>query len=273
MSSDLQLFNNSDLGSVCVVMRDNEPWFVAKDVAACIEYKDVSTMCRLCRDKDKIVVRPSDLTSAELADVNNREYTLISESGLYRILAKCNLPKCESFESWVFDDVLPSIRRNGVYATDNFIEKTLEDPDWAISMLLQVKHEREQRKLAEAQRDEAIRTKYHFVEGRDAKLSGENGGLRKQNEKLREQLGDAKRWKQVKWIPWLKEYFVICPAMYSAVGKALSRICREMNWETRTTPGSDFDVKVYPIKAIELLKSRLDADPKMLGKYRKQEAA
>ena len=52
-------------------------------------------MCELCRDKDKVVVRPSDLTSNDLLDVKNREYTLISESGLYRILAKCNLPKCE----------------------------------------------------------------------------------------------------------------------------------------------------------------------------------
>ena len=51
--------------------------------------------CKLCRDKDKAVVRPSDLTSDDLSDVKNREYTLISESGLYRILAKCNLPKCE----------------------------------------------------------------------------------------------------------------------------------------------------------------------------------
>ena len=49
----------------------------------------------MCRDKDKVVVRPRDLTSNDLLDVKNREYTLISESGLYRILAKCNLPKCE----------------------------------------------------------------------------------------------------------------------------------------------------------------------------------
>ena len=103
-------------GSVRVVMRENKPWFVAKDVAACIEHKDVSTMCKLCRDKDKVVVRANDLTSAELADVRNREYTLISESGLYRILAKCSLPKCEPFESWVFDEVLPSIRQTGSYS-------------------------------------------------------------------------------------------------------------------------------------------------------------
>ena len=71
------------------------PWFVAKDVATCIEHSDTSAMCKLCREKDKVVVRANDLTSDDLSDVKNREYTLISESGLYRILAKCNLPKCE----------------------------------------------------------------------------------------------------------------------------------------------------------------------------------
>lgn len=113
------------LGSVRVVMRENKPWFVAKEVAACIEHKDVSTMCKLCRDKDKVVVRANDLTSAELADVKNREYTLISESGLYRILAKCSLPKCESFETWGFDEVLPSIRQTGSYSVT-----TLALPDF-----------------------------------------------------------------------------------------------------------------------------------------------
>ena len=100
-SSAIKLFENP-LFKVRVIMRCSDPWFVAKDVASCIEHKDVTTMCRVCRDKDKVVVRANDLTSADLADVKNREYTLISESGLYRIFAKCNLPKCEPFENWVF---------------------------------------------------------------------------------------------------------------------------------------------------------------------------
>ena len=114
-SSAIKLFENP-LFKVRVVMRCAEPWFVAKDVATCIEHSNVTKMCELCRDKDKVVVRPSDLTSNDLLDVKNREYTLISESGLYRILAKCNLPKCEPFESWVFDEVLPSIRKTGSYS-------------------------------------------------------------------------------------------------------------------------------------------------------------
>ena len=71
--------------------------------------------CKLCRDKDKAVVRPSDLTSDDLSDVKNREYTLISESGLYRILAKCNLPKCEPW--FVAKDVCDCLELGNVLQT------------------------------------------------------------------------------------------------------------------------------------------------------------
>ena len=106
------------LGSVRIVMRENKPWFVAKDVAACIEYdlSNVSKMCKLCRERDVCVESASKFDSYDLYESGNSRITLISESGLYRILAKCSLPKCESFETWVFDEVLPSIRQTGSYS-------------------------------------------------------------------------------------------------------------------------------------------------------------
>ena len=114
VSKSIQLFADKGF-KVRVIMRCSDPWFVAKDVATCIEHKDVTTMCRVCRDKDLYVASARDFDSADLAESGNSRITLISESGLYRILAKCNLPKCEPFESWVFDEVLPSIRKTGKY--------------------------------------------------------------------------------------------------------------------------------------------------------------
>lgn len=152
----IRLFKN-DLGfNVRVVMRDDEPWFVAKDVAACIEYSNVTKMCELCRDKDKIVVRPNDLTSNDLLDVKNREYTLVSESGLYRILAKCNLPKCEPFESWVFDEVLPSIRKTGSYS---IIQTQPTIYDYARALIAEKERSdalKAQNKALQEERDEAL---------------------------------------------------------------------------------------------------------------------
>lgn len=120
VKKDVQKFDGM-LGSVRVVMRENKPWFVAKDVAACIEYdiSNVSKMCKLCRERDVCVESASKFDSYDLYESGNSRITLISESGLYRILAKCSLPKCEPFESWVFDEVLPSIRQTGSYSVSN----------------------------------------------------------------------------------------------------------------------------------------------------------
>lgn len=179
----MQFFSNKEF-KVRVVSRLAEPWFVAKDVADCIGHSDTSAMCKLCREKDKVVVRANDLTSDELSDVKNREYTLISESGLYRILAKCNLPKCEPFESWVFDEVLPSIRKNGSYGKIQTVHDMINDPDTAIEMLTQIKilnlqnqQLEMQNQQLEKERDTAIRTKTLYQEGLASQMSGRVGGL------------------------------------------------------------------------------------------------
>ena len=109
-SSAIKLFENP-LFKARVVMRCAEPWFVAKDVATCIEHSNVTKMCELCRDKDKVTITDSQeigvinesLITQQTFSKNTPNVVLISESGLYRILAKCNLPKCEQFENWVFD--------------------------------------------------------------------------------------------------------------------------------------------------------------------------
>ena len=176
ISNSMQLFQNAGF-KIRVIMRAGDPWFVAKDVAACIEHSDTSAMCKLCRDKDKVVVRANDLTSDDLSDVKNREYTLISESGLYRILAKCNLPKCEPFESWVFDEVLPSIRKTGSYSV-NQTQPTIYD--YARALIAEKERSdalEAQNKALEAERDEAIRTKTQYQSNLASQMSGRVGGL------------------------------------------------------------------------------------------------
>ena len=282
ISNSLQLFQNAGF-KVRVIMRCSDPWFVAKDVAACIEHSNVTKMCDLCRDKDKVVVRPSDLTSNDLLDVKNREYTLISESGLYRILAKCNLPKCEPFESWVFDEVLPSIRKTGGYSiaqptVPSYMLASEEERAiaWAeehrqARLALEAK-EREIEAL-EVERDEAIRTKHHFVEGRDAKVCGELGGLRTQNEALRKQIGDAKKYKAVTAISWLPDYFDISNrGLYGSLAANLKKVEAGMSPEFAhiDIPDSRYGtVKAYHVAVIERLHEMVQADENLMAKYRK----
>ena len=77
ISNSLQLFENTDW-KVRVVMRDGEPWFVAKDVASCIEYDQTSInkMCGLCRERDKYVASASDFDSDELSESGNAHHSV-----------------------------------------------------------------------------------------------------------------------------------------------------------------------------------------------------
>ena len=201
-SNSLQMFSNP-LFKVRVVIRVSKPWFVAKDVAECIDHKDVSTMCKLCRDNDKVVASARDFDSADLAESGNSRITLISESGLFRILAKSNLPKCEPFESWVFDEVLPSIRQKGYYSLqernqeqeethkntlpavseeDHFFLKILhaESTEQTALAIKDYKTYRDdiQRKI-EQKLDEAVRTKAYISQKRESTAMGKLGGTTK----------------------------------------------------------------------------------------------
>ena len=214
-SSALKLFENPQF-RVRVIMRCAEPLFVAKDVATCIEHSDTSAMCKLCRDKDKVIVKVSDESSEtqQMFSSSTPTITCISESGLYRILAKCNLPKCEPFESWVFDEVLPSIRKTGSYSVAQ------PQPQQALPTTfleaLEALVASEKAKLAlQAERDEAIRTKAMIGSNREAtamntasQKSKECARLTAENEELKDAVGRGTNWCTVSVMKaeWIKEF-------------------------------------------------------------------
>ena len=79
----------------------------------------------------------------ERAKVKNFFFNFITEGDVYRLVAHSKLPNAEKFENWVFDEVLPSIRKHGAYMTDNTIEKILLNPDFGIKLLTELKEEKE----------------------------------------------------------------------------------------------------------------------------------
>ena len=271
ISNSLQLFQNTEW-KIRVVMRDGEPWFVAKDVADCIEHSNVTKMCELCRDKDKFVAVVEELKTNDLLVLGNRGLTCISESGLYRILAKCNLPKCEPFESWVFDEVLPSIRKTGGYGIRT-VDDMINDPDTAIRLLTQLKIMRLQNKQLEMERDEAIRTKALIGSRREATAMNTASQKSKECEKLREQIGDSKTYKAVTAITWLPDYFNMSNrGLYGSLAASLKKIEAGMTSEFKhiDIPDSRFGkVKAYHVDVIERLHEMVQADENLMAKYRK----
>ncbi len=105
--NDLQIFSNEEFGEVRTITRDNKTYFAGSDVAKALGYaiphKAVQTHC-------KGVLKWNIPTNS-----GNQDVLFITEGDIYRLIMKSKLPSAERFESWVMDEVLPSIRKTGSY--------------------------------------------------------------------------------------------------------------------------------------------------------------
>lgn len=129
---ELKIFENEQFGRVRTLEIENEPYFVGKDVAEILGY--TNTRKALIDHVDE-----EDKTSNETLRVNGTNLTLINESGLYSLILKSKLPQAKQFKRWVTNEVLPSIRKHGLYATDEL----LDNPDFLIEAITKLKEERE----------------------------------------------------------------------------------------------------------------------------------
>lgn len=131
--NELEIFENPDFGKVRTMEIDGEPYFVGKDVAEILEYTNPrKALIDHVDSEDKGVTKCDTLGGTQ-------EMTVINESGLYSLILSSKLPKAKEFKRWVTSDVLPSIRRHGLYATDELIA----NPDIAIAAFQALKEERE----------------------------------------------------------------------------------------------------------------------------------
>ena len=263
----LKVFEKAEFGRVRVVECEGEPWFVAKDVCECLELTDVSKTISLLDDDEKG-------TNSIRTPGGEQQMLVVSEPGLYSLILRSRKPEAKAFKRWIIHEVVPSIRKRGLYATEAVMDRVLDDPDFGISLLQQYKFEREQRKLVEAQRDEAVRTKAEIGSRREATAMNTASRLSKENDQLRDEIGDSRTWKQVKAIPWLEEVFEVSQAMYSVAGRKLSDMSRRMGYEIREVEDSRYgSVKAYHMDVIEAFRHALKADRNMLWKYRRRCAA
>lgn len=109
--NDLQIFSNPEFGQVRTVEIDGQPWLVGKDVAVALGYKNPrDAITRHVDAEDKGVVK-HDTPSGE------QDMTVINESGLYSLILSSKMPRAKAFKRWVTGEVLPALRKNGVYET------------------------------------------------------------------------------------------------------------------------------------------------------------
>ena len=145
---EMEVFKNAELGSVRVVMVYEEPYFVGKDVAEILGYSNASkALADHVDDDDK-------LNNESLSSLGQRGGWIINESGLYSLILCSKLPSAKRFKKWITSEVLPSIHKHGLYATDQVIDNILNNPDFGIELLTRLKEERVAR--VEAERKNAI---------------------------------------------------------------------------------------------------------------------
>lgn len=136
---ELTVFENVTFGKVRVVEREGQPWFVARDVCECLELENVSEALRGLDEDEKITLsNPDGNPRAGIPHQMNA----VSEPGLYSLILRSRKPEAKAFKRWVTHDVIPSIRKRGLYATPQTVEAMLADPDTAIKLLTSLKEER-----------------------------------------------------------------------------------------------------------------------------------
>lgn len=140
IQNNIEVFENPIFGQIRMVMVDDEPWFVAKDISDKLGYAQTSNMMKRIDDED---------SKSSVLDGMNMKSLLINESGLYSAIIGSKLPSAKQFKRWVTSEVLPSIRKHGAYATKDTIDKIISNPDYGIALLQSLKEEREKREEAE----------------------------------------------------------------------------------------------------------------------------
>ncbi|MBQ9718986.1 MAG: phage antirepressor KilAC domain-containing protein [Clostridia bacterium] len=121
MENKITTFSNEEFGNVRTMMIDGDPWFAGKDVALALRYTNPQKAIRDHVDEE-------DRTVNDSFTVHGTPITLINESGLYALIMSSKLPSAKIFKRWVTSEVLPTIRKHGMYITNPLLGEIVKDP-------------------------------------------------------------------------------------------------------------------------------------------------
>ena len=110
---ELEIFKNEEFDEIRTLMIDGEPWFVGKDIADILEYRNGS------RDINRHIDEEDRRKSMIFDGNQNKETIIINESGLYSLILSSKLPNAKKFKRWITTDILPTIRKTGGYVNND----------------------------------------------------------------------------------------------------------------------------------------------------------
>lgn len=137
-NNSIQVFNNPEFGEIRTLTENDKTLFCATDIAKSLGYanprKAIADHCRCVTKRDV----PHPQSKSKML-----EMSFIPEGDIYRLIAHSKLPSAVKFESWVFDEVLPSIQKHGAYMTPDTLDKMISSPEFGIKLLTALKEERD----------------------------------------------------------------------------------------------------------------------------------
>jgi anti-repressor protein len=192
MNNELQIFTNEQFGDIRTVEENGKVLLCGNDIANALGYSNPrDALNRHCKG----VVKRDTPTEG-----GTQAISFIPEGDVYRLIAHSKLPKAQEFESWVFDEVLPTIRKHGAYMTEQTLEDALTSPDFLIRLATQLKEEQEARKALEAE-NAAMQPKALFA---DAVATADTSILVGEMAKILTQNG-VKDMGQNRFFTWLRD--------------------------------------------------------------------
>ena len=158
--SKLQIFENPEFGDIRMIEIDGVPYAVGIDIARALGYAAPSkAVIDRCEGITKAVIPSYNQHGAEVMQETN----VIPESDIYRLIFGSKLEGAKKFQAWVFEEVLPSIRKTGMYATPETAERLMNDPDFLIRALEEIKAVRAKNAALEAENTQ-MRPKARFAD-------------------------------------------------------------------------------------------------------------
>lgn len=153
MADGIKVFENQEFGSVRTLVVEGEPWFVGKDVAAALGYGSGKSLnnavAKHVDDEDKGVTEM-------MTPGGKQNIVIINESGLYSLVLSSKLESAKKFKRWVTSEVLPDIRKHGIYMTNSIVESFMNDPRAMSQVFAAYADEREARIKLEQEKAELV---------------------------------------------------------------------------------------------------------------------
>lgn len=238
--SNLTTFNFND-NQVRTVLIDDEPWFVASDITSILELTNTTMAVQSLDDDEYRIIGRGEMASLTLSSTEGQKggaqsMTLVNESGLYSLVMRSRKPEAKAFRKWVTSEVLPSIRKTGSYDINS---RPLTQAEIILASAQQlVAHER------------TIREHDSRIEVLESENKEKDRIIASMKEELKE-FRDEEEYYTAKAAMKMYGYIQISEPEASAVGRKLSSLSREMDYEKKSRNHAVYgNVGLYHIDVI-----------------------